>query len=208
MPQHQDSLSVEELLEGCCRGERAAQQAFYARYAPKLFSICLRYADDYHQAEDLLQEGFIKVFRHIGSFRGEGSLDGWLRRIFVNTAIEHHRRKHNLYPLVDAQGLELEWQAEDALGQLAASDLMALVNSLSPGYRTVFNLYAVEGYNHKDIAEMLGISEGTSKSQLARARVLLQKKVEMALSGSIRTAVPRAAETSLEPKTWIKASGS
>jgi RNA polymerase sigma factor (sigma-70 family) len=167
-----------DLIQGCCRGERAAQQELYTRYSPRMFAICLRYSEDYHQAEDLLQEGFIKVFRHVSGFRSEGSFEGWLRRIFVNTAIEHHRRKHHLYPLVEVLNTEMEIQDKGVLEQLAADDLMDMVNSLSPGYRTVFNLYAVEGYNHKDIADMLGISEGTSKSQLARARVILQKKVE------------------------------
>jgi len=170
----------QDLIQACCRGERAAQQAIYERYASRLFSICLRYADDYHQAEDLLQEGFLKVFRHISAFRSEGSFEGWLRRIFVNTAIEQHRKKHHLYPLVEVLQSDLEWQDEGVMDQLAADDLMDMVNSLSPGYRTVFNLYAIEGYNHKDIADILGISEGTSKSQLARARAILQKKVESA----------------------------
>ncbi len=174
------SSPEQALIQACCRGERAAQQGLYERYAPRLFAICLRYADDYHQAEDLLQEGFLKVFRHIANFRAEGSFEGWLRRIFVNTAIEHHRRRHHLYPLVDVADTEIELHDEGALQQLAASDLLDMVNSLSPGYRTVFNLYAIEGYNHKDISEMLGISEGTSKSQLARARVILQRKVESA----------------------------
>ncbi len=180
MPNITASTSEHDLIQACCRGERAAQQGVYERYSSRLFAICLRYADDYHQAEDLLQEGFLKVFRHITAFRGEGSFEGWLRRIFVNTAIEQHRKKHHLYPLVEVLHTDIEWQDEGVMEQLAADDLMEMVNSLSPGYRTVFNLYAIEGYNHKDIADMLGISEGTSKSQLARARAILQRKVESA----------------------------
>lgn len=166
------------LLSGCQDGDRHCQQALYDRYAPRMFAICLRYADDYHQAEDLLQEGFLKVFRALGSFRGDGSFEGWMRRVFVNTAIEQHRRKHHLYPLLDVAGTEREEHDPGVLEHLAAEDLMALVNGLSPGYRAVFNLYVVEGYPHREIADLLGISEGTSKSQLARARVILQQRVE------------------------------
>lgn len=183
--------SAEEraLLAACKRGERQGQKALYQRYAPRMFSICLRYADDYHQAEDLLQEGFMKVFKALDRFRAEGALEGWMRRIFVNTAIEHHRRKHHLYPLVDVLNTEQEEHDPGVLDQLAADELLNLVNGLSPGYRAVFNLYVVEGYPHKDIAEMLGISEGTSKSQLARARVLLQKRIEALETHSISAAV-------------------
>lgn len=164
-------------IRRCARGDARAQRALYDRYAPRMFALCLRYADDYHSAEDLLQEGFVKVFRAIGGFRGDGSFEGWLRRIFVNTAIEMHRRKHHLYPLMDVVDTDREVQDEGVLDQLAADDLMALVNELSPGYRAVFNLYAVEGYPHREIAGMLHISEGTSKSQLARARYVLRKRI-------------------------------
>lgn len=172
------SAEEQDLLNACRRGERHGHQALYQRYAPRMFAICLRYADDYHQAEDLLQDGFMKVFKALDRFRGEGALEGWMRRIFVNTAIEQHRRKHHLYPLVDVLNTEQEEHDPGVLDQLAADELLELINGLSPGYRAVFNLYVVEGYPHKEIAVMLGISEGTSKSQLARARVLLQKRIE------------------------------
>ena len=171
------SPAEKALLQGCQSGDRHCQQRLYEQYAPRMFALCLRYADDYHQGEDLLQEGFLKVYRALGSFRGDGSFEGWLRRVFVNTAIEHHRKKHHLYPLLDVPNADQEEHDPGVLDQLAVDDLMGLVNALSPGYRAVFNLYAVEGYPHKDIAQMLGISEGTSKSQLARARVILQKQV-------------------------------
>ena len=111
-------------------------------------------------------------------FRFEGSFEGWLRRIMVNTAIEMHRRKNHLYPLVEVENTDIELVEENAVSMLAADDLMNMIASLSPGYRTVFNLYAVEGYSHKEIAEQLNISEGTSKSQLARARYILMDMVE------------------------------
>ncbi len=170
-------LSDESLIKGCIKGDRDSQRGLYSKYSPKMFAICLRYSSDYHNAEDLLQEGFIKVYKNITKFRGEGSFEGWLRRIFVNTAIENYRKRNYLYPLIEVLNTDIEVLNDGVINQLAADDIMDLVNQLSPGYRTVFNLYAVEGYPHKEIAKMLGISEGTSKSQLARARYILQKKV-------------------------------
>lgn len=166
------------LIKACVKGKRTAQKALYDKYAPKMFGICLRYAKNYHQAEDLLQEGFIKVYKHIGGFRGTGSFEGWLRRIFVNTAIEHYRRNNMLYSVSEPTDAEAGPVMNEALEHLAAADLMKLVNELSDGYRMVFNLYAIEGYTHREIGEMLGISEGTSKSQLARARNILKQKVQ------------------------------
>ncbi len=174
------SYSEDQIINGCIVGDRTAQQTLYGRYSPKMFAICLRYAKDYHSAEDILQEGFIKVFRYISNFRREGSFEGWMRRIFVNTAIEHLRKAVSLYSIVDDEDKPMDILDESVFDQLDYQDLLNMVQSLSPGYRTVFNLYVVEGYSHKEIAKLLNISEGTSKSQLARARVLLQKKVEQA----------------------------
>ena len=169
---------VTGMVQSCQKGDQGAQRALYDHFAPRMFAICLRYADDYHSAEDLLQEGWIKVFRYIKDFRAEGSFEGWLRRIFVNTAIEKYRRKHYLYPLREVENTDLEVQDQNVLDSLAVGDLMVMINELSPGYKTVFNLYVVEGYPHREIADMLNISEGTSKSQLARARYILQQKLE------------------------------
>jgi RNA polymerase sigma-70 factor (ECF subfamily) len=143
-----------------------------------MLGICLRYANDYASAEDILQEGFVKAFKNINKFRHEGSFEGWLRRIMVNTAIEIHRRKKNMYPILEVDTIDVEYHSEDAISMLAKEDLMNMIMKLSPGYRTVFNMYAIEGYSHKEIAEQLNISEGTSKSQLARARYILMKMVE------------------------------
>ena len=172
------TYSEDQIIKGCIIGERTAQQTLYSRYSPKMFSICLRYAKDYHSAEDILQEGFIKVFKYISNFRREGSFEGWMRRIFVNTAIEHLRKAVNLYPIVNDEDKPIDIIDENIFDQLDYQDLLTMVQSLSPGYRTVFNLYVIEGFSHKEISKMLEISEGTSKSQLARARVLLQKKLE------------------------------
>ena len=125
---------------------------------------------------------FIKVFKKLATFRGDGSFEGWVRRIFVNTAIEHFRRKKYLQPVTEKEENTMEGNYLSVLDDLAERDIMGLVQQLSPGYRTVFNMYVVEGYTHKEIGDMLGISEGTSKSQLARAKGVLQKKITQYLS--------------------------
>lgn len=171
-------ISDTDLIEGCQREDRKMQQQLYQRFAPKMYGVCLRYAGNIEEAEDILQEGFIKVFRKIGSFRGEGSFEGWVRRIFVNTAIEHFRRKSYLQPITEREETTVENKYLSVLDSLAEKDIINLVQQLSPGYRTVFNMYVIEGYTHKQIAEMLGISEGTSKSQLSRAKSILQELVQ------------------------------
>jgi RNA polymerase sigma-70 factor (ECF subfamily) len=167
-----------DLIEGCIRGDRRIQQELYARFAPKMYGVCLRYAGNAEEAEDILQEGFIKVFRKISSYRGEGSFEGWIRRIFVNTAIEHFRKKTYLQPITEYEESTVEGKYLSVLDNLAEKDIIRLVQQLSPGYRTVFNMYVVEGYTHRQIAENLGISEGTSKSQLSRAKIILQDLVK------------------------------
>lgn len=143
-----------------------------------MYGICLRYATNAEEAEDILQEGFIKVFRKISSFRSEGSFEGWIRRIFVNTAIEQYRKRMYLQPVTEQEENTIEGKYLSVLDSLAERDIIKLVQQLSPGYRTVFNMYVVEGYSHKQIAEHLGISEGTSKSQLSRAKQILQDLVK------------------------------
>lgn len=171
------SYSETDLLEGCIRGDRKIQRALYERFAPKMYGVCLRYAGNAEEAEDILQEGFIKVFRKISSYRGEGSFEGWIRRIFVNTAIEYYRKKTYLQPITEHEENTVEGKYLSVLDNLAEKDIINLVQQLSPGYRTVFNMYVVEGYTHKQISELLGISEGTSKSQLSRAKQILQEMV-------------------------------
>ena len=167
----------EQIREGCAKGDRKFQQLLYNMLSAKMFAVCLRYANEYNSAQDLLQEGFVKVYKNIEKFRGEGSFEGWVRRIFVNTAIEHYRKKVNLYALHDTDAKSYESYNGNALEVLKQEDIMKMIQKLSHGYRTVFNLYVVEGFSHKEIGEMMGISEGTSKSQLARARYLLQKMI-------------------------------
>ncbi|MBD0331066.1 MAG: sigma-70 family RNA polymerase sigma factor [Chitinophagaceae bacterium] len=154
------------------------QHELYQRFAPKMYGVCMRYAGSAEEAEDILQEGFIKVFKKVNSYRGEGSFEGWIRRIFVNTAIEHFRRKTYLQPITEWEENTVEGKYLTVLDNLAEKDIVNLIQKLSPGYRTVFNMYVVEGYTHKQIADALGISEGTSKSQLSRAKLILQDLVK------------------------------
>ncbi len=177
-PESNHNIAETDLIRGCINGDRRMQEALYNRFSPRMYAVCLRYAGNAEEAEDILQEGFIKIFKKLDTFRSEGSFEGWIRRIFVNTAIEHFRRKRYLQTVSEKEENTIEGKDISVLDKMAAKDIMALIKELSPGYRTVFNMYVVEGYTHKEIADMLGISEGTSKSQLSRAKVILQGLVK------------------------------
>ncbi len=177
-PQSNQNITESDLISGCIDGNRRMQEELYRRFSPRMYAVCLRYAGNVEEAEDILQEGFIKIYKKLGSFRSEGSFEGWIRRIFVNTAIEHFRRKRYLQPVTEKEESTLEGNYLSVLDNLAERDILELVQQLSPGYRTVFNMYVVEGYTHKEIGDILGISEGTSKSQLSRAKVILQQMVK------------------------------
>jgi RNA polymerase sigma factor (sigma-70 family) len=171
----------ERMVRGCVKGQPQHQEALYTKYYRKMFGVCLRYAPDRETAEDILQDGFVKVFKNIGSFHGTGSLEGWIRRIMVNTALELLRKKSTMYPVVDLdQAIQTDggW---DIVSSMTEQEILRMVQALPVGYRTVFNLYAIEGYSHKEIAEQLNISEGTSKSQLARARQTLQENIQVTM---------------------------
>ncbi|MEO5999052.1 MAG: sigma-70 family RNA polymerase sigma factor [Chitinophagaceae bacterium] len=172
------NINESDLITGCLNGDSRMQEELYKRFAPKMYSVCLRYANNVENAQDLLQEGFIKIFRNLDRFRGDGSFEGWVRRIFINTSIEYYRKKANVFFASEKEELMVEDSSLNALDKLAEKDIIKLVQELSPGYRTVFNLYAIEGYSHKEIGIMLNISEGTSKSQLARAKGILKNKVD------------------------------
>ena len=169
-------MTDEQLVTGCLKGEPLAQKELYRAYARKMMSICMRYAPGREQAQDILQDGFVKVFQKMDLYRGDGPLGGWIARTMVNTALDHIRRNkpydHSL-DLTEAEHLH----SEDAqvLGQMSTGELMELIQALPPGYRAVFNLFAIEGYAHKEISEMMGISENTSKSQFMKARAYLRK---------------------------------
>jgi RNA polymerase sigma-70 factor (ECF subfamily) len=177
-PNDNKTALYNQLIEGCRSNQREAQYKLYNILSGKMFSVCLRYAKNREAAEDLLQEGFVKMFNNIEKFRGEGSFEGWVRRIMVNTAVEHYRKSTKMYPMVNVEDVSKNIHWEDPGDELQLEDLVGMINKLSPGYRTIFNLYVVEGYSHREIGELLEISEGTSKSQLSRARYLLMDIVK------------------------------
>lgn len=167
-----------ELIQGCIKQDRLAQKRFYERYYGKMMTVCLRYAPDKNTATEILNNGFIKIFNSLEAFSKKGgNTEGWMYRIMVNTAIDYLRSemRHQHSELDGAVYAEVR---EDVLAQLEAAQLLDMVQKLTPAYRAVFNLYVVEGYNHIEIGEMLGISEGTSKSNLAKARVKLQQMIK------------------------------
>lgn len=170
---------IKNIIKGCLAGDRRDQELLYRRYASKLYAVCLQYSGNDEEARDILQEGFIKIFEHLDHYKYEGSFEGWMRRITVNTALEKFRSRHNLYRVDDIDTIqepETEPDNNDYAG-LEANDLMEIIRELPPKYRMVFNLYAIEGYSHKEISKMVKISEGTSKSNLSRARLILQRRV-------------------------------
>jgi len=169
--------NLEDCIRKCSLGDRKAQTALYNHFAPKMFGVCLRYSKDVMEAEDNLQEGFIRIFTKIDQYGYKGSFEGWMRRIVVNTSLEKFRKNSHLYLVEDIVVYEGTSFAEDTISSISADDLLKIIQKLPPRYKMVFNLYAIEGYSHQEIGKMMNISEGTSKSNLSRARVILQKKV-------------------------------
>lgn len=169
-------LNEQELIDGCRKGNRSFQKALYDFYCRKMMAVCMRYSRTTAEAEDILQEGFVKVFQGIVDFRQESKLETWITRIMVNTALNHQRKKLYLFPMVDVDEIDLP-EDEVSISGIHFTQLLEMIQSLPQGCQIVFNLFAIEGYNHKEIAELMGISEGTSKSQYSRARSLLQTKL-------------------------------
>lgn len=168
----------EELVRGCQNNEPRMQQALYKQHYRKMFGVCLRYAENRDDAADILQDGFVQVFRYIDSFRG-GSLEGWIRRIMVNMAIAHYRKKARFQTTDIETAYEVKVD-ETALSGMSSQEILKMIQELPTGYRTIFNLYEIEGYTHPEISEMIGISVGTSKSQLSRAKEMLRNKLSVA----------------------------
>jgi RNA polymerase sigma-70 factor (ECF subfamily) len=171
-------VDIKDLIEGCKKGDPASQRALYTTHSYKMMGVCLRYARSREEAEDMLQETFIKVFSKIHTFKNEGSLEGWIRRIAVTTAINHYhsrKTKFNFTPYEEVEYTNSSSHTSgEVLDQLEAEELLDIINELPEGYRVILNLYAIEGYSHKEIADMLTISEGTSKSQLSRGKKMLE----------------------------------
>lgn len=171
-------MTEERIIQGCINEEKAAQKYLYDAYSPKMYYVCLRYARHASEAQDMLQDGFIKVFDNIGSFKFNGSFEGWIRRIIVNTALNHCRKssfKQEKLGIEDYQDKVVQSKAVSNMGE---KELLALIQKLPEGYRMVFNLYVIEGFSHKEIGEMLEITESTSCSQLAKSRKWMQNELE------------------------------
>ena len=168
----------DELIQGCITGDRQSQSRLYTLFAAKMFIVCLRYSKNREEAEEILQEGFMKVFQFIHQFKFTGSFEGWIRKIMVNCALQKYRGKTHLHAVVRMDDASLEnIGTEDISMRLDSKELLKLVQLLPPAYRMVFNLYVFEGMKHREIADLLGVSEGTSKSNLSDARAILQKAV-------------------------------
>ena len=176
-------MSEEEILQGCLKNQPAAQQELYSKYSPKMLSVCYRFARNREDAEDMLQEGFIRVFTQIHQFQSKGSFEGWIRRIIVHTCINHLKKHKKFNDSVDiAQAHTLHVREDSVPSIIQAKQVVECIRMLPIGYRTVLNLFAIDGYTHREIAQMLDIEESTSRSQYTRAKamleqILIQKKI-------------------------------
>lgn len=167
------------LVKRCVDGDQLAQRMLFDKFASKMLGVCLRYAKNREQAEDVLQDGFVKVFTKLDHFKGGGSLEGWIRRIMVNTSLDQIRKNAKFQDNVPMDQMDYKIELNSFIEEgLMEEELLKLINSMPVGYKTVFNMFAIEGYSHKEIAEQLEISENTSKSQYSRARAYLQMKLE------------------------------
>lgn len=171
------NYTINDLIEGCKSGERRMQELLYKQTASKMLMVCMRYAKDRMEAEDVLQMGYIKIFQKIRDYRGEGSFEGWMRRIMVHTAIESYRKNLKTMNMVQIEEAYEQPSVGFDLSNLGMQDLLRIIQKLADGYRVVFNMYTIEGYSHKEIADSLGITEGASKSQLSRARAILREEI-------------------------------
>ena len=171
-------MTDEQIVNGCIQKNALAQEYLYNKFSRKMMGVCLRYSDSQEEGEDVLQNGFISVFENIGSFKGTGSLEGWIRKIMTNTALTNIRKNKKLKQNIELDSVEFMLPSNTYINDnFAAKDLLKIIQTLPLGFKTVFNLYAIEGYSHQEIAKLMKITEGTSKSNLSRARVILQKKV-------------------------------
>lgn len=172
-------MTDEQLIEGCKARKPLLQKALYEKYSRKMMGVCMRYSNSYEEAQDVLQDGFVKVFEKIGTFQSQGSFEGWIRRIFVNTALDSIRKnkESKLLADIDQVGYSLD-SGLNIEGEINANEMMAILQKIPAGYRVVFNMFAIEGYSHKEIAEELGVSESTSKTQFLRAKAFLLKALQ------------------------------
>lgn len=180
-----NEIDDKELVQNCLTNNRKYQEILYKKYASKMYNICLTYAKDKDDAKDILQNGFVKIFTSLDSFNNVGSLEGWIKRIIINTSIDYYRKK-----IIDLRNVSIDYADKNEvetsiLEDINAKELLELVHKLPEGARIIFNLYAIEGYNHSEIAEMLNISTGTSKSQFSRAKSILQDLIQHTYSSKL-----------------------
>ncbi len=171
--------TLDQIVEGCLRNERLAQKRLYDLYAGLMAAVCQRYVGDKDDALDLMHDGFVKVFTNLGQYNGNGSFEAWMRKIFVNVSLERLRKNDALRGSEDVNGetFQMDNGDESVIEKMSAAEIMQLISELPVGFRTVFNMYAIEGYSHQEIAARLGINEVTSRSQFSRARAVLQEKI-------------------------------
>jgi RNA polymerase sigma-70 factor (ECF subfamily) len=165
------------LIKSCVSGDGKAQKRLYDEYSKMMFGICLRYSNSKDDAKDILQDGFIKIFTKISQYNFSGSFEGWMKRIFVNTALEHYRTNKNHMNQSDVEYANNNPHHDYTIEKISQKEILNMLSKMPPGYRNVLNLFIIEGYSHAEIGEMMGISEGTSKSQLSRARIILQNEI-------------------------------
>ena len=170
-------MDVDEIIRACQKGDRKARENLYLRYHKKMFAVCMYYSSGHAEAQDHLQDGFYHLFKKIKKYSFQGSFEGWMRRLFVNLILQKFRKRKPLYSVADYNAHEDSTAYEHVIEEITSADLMDIIQELSPQYRVVFNLFAIEGYSHKEIAATLDISEGTSKSNLSRARSILKNKI-------------------------------
>ncbi len=167
------------LVADCLKGNPKAQKAFFDKFAPKMMTVCLRYMKSSEESEDMLQDGMIKVFHYLDRYKNEGSLEGWIRRIIVNTCLDQIRKNSKLIGVQSTDDVEYKLTSDDKiLEHMAAAELLSLIQKMPDGYRVVFNMFAIEGFSHQEIAQHLNITESTSKSQYLRARAYLRERIE------------------------------
>jgi RNA polymerase sigma factor (sigma-70 family) len=176
-PQGNLSLPLSVLIQMAIQDDEKAFREIYDMLSGKMYSLCVRYTGNSHDADDVFQEGLIRLYRNLNKYQGTGSFEGWARRIFVNSCLDYLKSKQKLLYAELSDNTDVPTSDLSGIDKLSQADLLKVIQKLPSGYRLVVNLYLVEGYNHKEIGEMLGISEGTSKSQLSRARVILQKNI-------------------------------
>lgn len=172
------NMSEEEMIKGCLKNNPLAQRTLYNKLGPKMMGVCLRYMTNMEEAQDVLQDGFVKVFDKLGAYSGAGSFEGWTRRIFVNTALDAIRKNKKLKHQTQIDDVSFALKSNDFIFEtLVAEDLLRVLQDLPLGYKTVFNLYAIEGYSHKEIAKKMNVTVSTSKSQFSRAKAMLREKI-------------------------------